>query len=457
MPTNVVQPGYTPADAVANAERQAKAVIRRARGAEQRLVKRITKHILEKEWNKAYYLCSVYLGSRSSRIYAVDRENQKLDRRRRKDARGHHGFDNRVSAVAVIAIADQLDLWQPSFEYVSCEELKKPSGGIRYVCAFGFGHKVRQAMVKRVLDCLTSRLHPRQYMLRGGVNAAIGDIGREITSRGFRCAAELDIKSCFGSFDEKKLPKLLPGIPERVVETSIVSTEMKLHHRTLPYNSKQPTNSLSKKFQQGLPQGSAASPYAAELLIALVLNEVSDGRLPASVLLVTYADNILVLGSAQDDVASACDVLTEAFKASAVGALELKTAGVKWLARGIDYLGYRIRSDGGSAIVRASSRNRDRIVRRVCSAARRKEPKLSIDRLARSWSASFKCDPTARHWLDQVVSAQHRDPLSTRMALQLSRYYAKSMLPSGRFSLAEVMFEMPRRLRPTKIRSSCIP
>ena len=80
---------------------------------------------------------------------------------------------------------------------------------------FGIENRALQYLVRSLLETVFVP-HPRQYLLQGGVKAAVYQLAKAMEA-GPVCAYELDIKDCYQSFDGKKLTSLIP-LPKEVSE-----------------------------------------------------------------------------------------------------------------------------------------------------------------------------------------------------------------------------------------------
>jgi hypothetical protein len=315
------------------------------------------------------------------------------------------------------AIAGKLDPWKGTEEPVSGYWKKKSSGkGHRFICKFGLENRALQYLVRDVLIAQLE-LHPNQYATRGGVHAAIKHT-KQALSDGYLWAAELDIKDCYPSFDESKLPNLLP-LPKEVTDNVIISKYLNLQGVGIPQvgQVEGPADddegdlvtlaASPAAARQGIPQGSAASDIIAEAMIAIVLKQV-----PSPGVIVAYADNILLLAKSESDVASMIEALGAALEAHPVGRLR---PSVKAFApvEPIEFLGHLLRCTEGVVRIEPSPRNLQKfeteVTRRLSclsntklpSGIRRKRRK-ELGRYIQSWTQQFKlCDD-----IDEIRSQQ---------------------------------------------------
>lgn len=167
--------------------------------------------------------------------------------------------------------------------------------------------------------------------------------------------------------------------------------------------------------RRGIPQGSAASPILAEMLLAPLLFQVPSGGV-----VVAYADNILLMAKSKSDVDAMTESLEIALKEHSAGQLWPK---IKSFPAGgpIDFLGHRLTADGDEVRVQPTRENRKKFERKMKSAlARLRKPTLTPaarDRLVRdlksdlsAHASNFKlCDGVKeyrQHWSARIASAE---------------------------------------------------
>src|SRR5262245_7028742 len=112
--------------------------------------------------------------------------------------------EDRPDKAKLASIAGSLDPSKGTDEPVR----KASSGKYRMILAFGIKNRALQYLVRDVLIAVLE-LHPNQYATRGGVHAAIKHTKQALID-GNIWAVELDINNYYPSFDEEKLPSLLP-------------------------------------------------------------------------------------------------------------------------------------------------------------------------------------------------------------------------------------------------------
>jgi hypothetical protein len=103
-----------------------------------------------------------------------------------------------------------------------------------------------------------------------------------------------------------------------------------------------------------LPQGSAASSLVAAMVFAHVLR---SARLPANVLLVNWADNLVVVGTTAKGVERAERTLRTCFCNSPVGHLHLRCDATGRIVEGFDWLGFHFERRRGLTTYRPSEKN----------------------------------------------------------------------------------------------------
>lgn len=344
-----------------------------ARRAEQKLIRRI-KACLETGRNgQARDLQRTYLRSFAAKLVAVHDANDKLKKW------------HRVTKDVLRQIAEEMHAWSGSVEPVHIRSIPKRNGDYRMVCSFGLRAKALQLLIGRAVTPF-SKFATCQFMFVGGRAAACAAV-RELLRSGYRHVVELDIKDCYGSFDNRRLHGFLP-LPRRVTEANIASDR-----RSLTHSNDDPGDLRNREIRsrRGIAQGSSLSPLVAETLIAAILKTLSEGDIPLDVVLVVYADNILVLGRSEASVEVAATSLGRSFRNSRVGSLVLHRTRCRRVCDGFDFLGYRFRVRAGRIAIRPSDKNLVKFAERCCDLryGDKKGSFADLDRYSRSWTNSF--------------------------------------------------------------------
>jgi hypothetical protein len=322
------------------------------------------------------------------------------------------------------AIAARIDPWRGTNEIVRVYRKRKSSkpGDYRLIMIFGIENRALQYLVLSLLEKVVEP-HPRQYLLRGGVQAAVHDVANEM-AKGPVYAYELDVKDCYPSFDGKKLQELIP-LPKEVIEHVITSRHLNLKGGTnicIEFGpadgheqSTKLTTALADAARRGIPQGSAVSPIVAEIVLALSLNAV-----PAIGTVFAYADNVLLLAASKSNAVAMKKALWSALEGHPVGRLQPK---VRYFGIGepIDFLGHRLTRLNGKVQIAPTTDNQQKFEARVMRAlALREQKKLSprqrqevmrdLKRYMKAWTAAFRlCDGIKQITAGLVggVSGQH--------------------------------------------------
>jgi Reverse transcriptase (RNA-dependent DNA polymerase) len=284
---------------------------------------------------------------------------------------------------------------------------------------FGIENRALQHLVLSVLYAI-AELHPRQFATRGGVPAAIAQVMKAMKA-GYIHAREIDIKDFYPSFDRNKLVESVP-VQKRVIERVLLSDHLNIippskpHHILSCFGAADkaqgevaPLEKYLAEARRGIPQGSAASPLLAEMLLAPLLFQVPAG---GKVVVVAYADNILVLAKTASDADAMTDSLELALKKHPAGPFSPK---IKSFSVGgpIEFLGHRVTAHGDKVRAQPTLENQEKFERRMKEGlARLRKPTLTPaarDRLARdlqsdlsSHVSNFKhCDGVKeyqQHW-----------------------------------------------------------
>lgn len=344
-----------------------------ARRAEQKLIRRIKACLETGRKRQARDLRRVYLCSFAAKLVAVHDANDKLKRR------------HRVTKDVLRQIAEDMHAWHGSMEPVRVRSIPKRNGDFRMVCSFGLRAKALQLLIGRVMTPFAEFANC-QFMFVGGRAAACAAV-RDLLRSGYRHVLELDIKECYGSFDNRRLHRFLP-LPRRVTEANIASNRRSLTH---VYDDPGDPHDREIKSRRGIAQGSSLSPLVAETLIATILKALPEGDIPPDVVLVVYADNILVLGRTDASVRIAATSLGRSFGHSRVGSLVLHRTRCRRVCNGFDFLGYRFRVRAGRIVIRPSDKNLAKFAERCCDLryGDKKGSFADLDRYSRSWTNSF--------------------------------------------------------------------
>jgi hypothetical protein len=372
-----------------------------------------------------------YLNSYHARLVATElaRRTMKPHRRFPKDL--------------VPSIASSLDPWAGTTEEARVNVVPKnsDSGDYRVTLDFGPENRALQYLLLCPLREIAD-LHPHQFGTgNGGSHAAIKHVAQAMQD-GFLWAVEIDIKNCFASFGGDGVVDFLP-LPKEVTEQVLLARNLNLvpgnlvdlfgeepggvHHT--PYGAPHtplrvpsfgPASGLGflgakvlAEARRGIPQGSAASPLVAEMLLALPLKQ-----LPKLGHVFGYLDNFLIMATSQDDAVSMAKALGCALQAHPAGPLRPKIRGLFHAGKPIEFLGHRLTAQHGAVIIEPSPAKRQefkaelkaglaRISGGSLPPAARSRKIQQLRTYIRSWTAAFRLWPGAeKHrdlWLAKVA------------------------------------------------------
>jgi Reverse transcriptase (RNA-dependent DNA polymerase) len=323
-------------------------------------------------------------------------------------------------------IAESLNAFQGTQEEVRLVLIRKKANTYRPTLDFGIESRALQHLVLSVLYAI-AELHPRQFATRG-VPAAIAEV-MEAMRAGYVHVREIDIKDFYPSFDGDKLVELVP-VQKKVIESVLLSERLHIVPSTLhhilscfgPADTDQkelaPMEMYLADARRGIPQGSAASPLLAEMLLAPLLFQVPAG---GKVVVVAYADNILVMAKTASDADAMTDSLELALKKHPAGQLSPKIKSFP-VDGPIEFLGHQVTAHGNEVRAQPTLENREKFEGRMMKRlARLRKPALTPavrDKLARdlrsdvsSYVTNFKhCNGVKedeQYWFQQIASAKH--------------------------------------------------
>lgn len=204
----------------------------------------------------------------------------------------------------------------------------------RTTYAFGPGKHALQCMVADLIKAMFPLPSGRHFTIDGGVKAALQAVD-EHTQQGFIYAIERDIEQFYPNVNLQGLAKLLRPLPGSVVMNVIGYRHG--HTGSSDDHSTEAVDDAPLPPRGLLAQGSAASPVAAEVLVANLLMGMPD-----DVRVMSYADNILILGRDLDSVRAADSDLAGRASDHECGPLGLKAPKecIITAPAGINFLGH---------------------------------------------------------------------------------------------------------------------
>jgi hypothetical protein len=281
-------------------------------------------------------------------------------------------------------------------------------------------------LVLRLLE-QAACIAPYQYTVSGGLHACIKHVAK-VMSSGPHWAVELDVVDCYQSFDGEKLKDLLP-VPREVSEHVLISEHLNLKGGIIAGITKSgpfgpaggPKSSMTLEetlaaARRGIPQGSAASSFIAETMLAIALREV-----PKLGDIVAYGDNCLLMAKEASDVVTMTEALETAFQAHPVGLLTPKRK-VFEPGEPIDHLSHCLTPQpSGKPRIDPSQKAQDKFERKMMrqlkylkyeklSSVARLRAQREARRYVHSWaSGAFGlCDEIGlheKHWLKRIAHA----------------------------------------------------
>lgn len=336
--------------------------IRRAEKQDRKLARRIERLIADGRHHQAMQLSRLRERSFSVKVVASNRVNQRRGARKRP-------------ASKVVDVAERINPLRPSRKRITVNALPKKDGSLRYVLAFGREDRVRQYIVRLISEPFFNPLDGQSAIKGRGISYAIGK-ARDAIMRGYRYALTMDIENFFPSIQLDDFAHHLP-VTKHLAATILPSNSAPLRAGTvLSRHSQQPeedtgrnkrrTNALSMldiehvRSQRGIPQGSAASPIVAEIAMQWLIS-----HLPNGVVVITYADDILVLSKTRKRAALSQRALERAARQHPAGNLSFKRKAIEHLKGGFDYLGYHFTMESGRALITPTIAQMNRIETRM--------------------------------------------------------------------------------------------
>lgn len=219
------------------------------------------------------------------------------------------------------ALGDRLNPFSPCFEPMQQREIEK-DGRIRLVDNYGPHKRAHQHIVADVIRA-TNPPRANQFMFNGGIPAALGAV-EAAHARGLTHAVELDVEGFYRNLPRECLAGLLRPLPEAVVDHVVWDMSIRMTGDGVSgfIWSRSAAPPLNASY--GLSLGSASSPIVGEVVIGRLLaaNEIDFDRD-----IITYADNLLVLGHSEQEAEARAERLTALALEPVYGALRLREKG----------------------------------------------------------------------------------------------------------------------------------
>lgn len=239
-----------------------------------------------------------------------------------------------ATPASIAAIAAKCNPFALCLEAV--ERLSIVRGGkVREVQKFGPIKRMMQALVADIIRALHPT-HGSQYVFHGGIPAALRAV-EAAYRRGMTHAVEVDAVDFYGSVPKASLADLLRPLPDAVVRH--VVWDESIRRATM----EPPTTIRIARLRppalnetSGLSLGAASSPVVGELIIRKLL---ADAGTASDVEVITYADNLLVLGRSEQDATARAAQLAALAETSSGGSLRFRERGQSRLPSPGEYHG----------------------------------------------------------------------------------------------------------------------
>ena len=232
------------------------------------------------------------------------------------------GLIGTASPQSIEELAQAIDPFAPSEERVEHRWIMKGERQ-RAVQSFGPLKRAQQIFVADMIRAL----HPpraNQYLFHGGIPAAVKAV-EAAYERGMTHAVELDVIGFYGCIPFTFLADVLRPLPEAVVRHVVFD-------ETIRTNVPVMSNTIIRRAgvpppldeTQGIPLGAATSPIAGEVIIGRLL---AANEIDFDLDVITYADNLLVLGRSEQEAFARADHLAGVAAKPAYGSLRLREKG----------------------------------------------------------------------------------------------------------------------------------
>jgi len=372
MAVAAIQPGRSP-----------RRRIKQARRHTEKLTRRIEKAVERGSACHARKLSRLLLLSCDAKFVATDEAAARLRSKQRLAPEGQE----------IISMAATVDVTRAPAATVRVHAVpKKNWPAFRPIHIFEAVDMARQRLVMRALRPFLP-VTPDQYATgNGGRNVAVARVAEIVASREQKWVATCDLKDFYPSLDRDWLRQNLP-VGEKVVTSTFLVEDDYGRFTWTGHGLWKPVCSeigLGVASQKGLPQGACSSPMIADYIVGLVLSGI---HLPDGVELINYADDFALIGRTRADVEQAVFTLRGAFMRHPSGDLRLTDDGIRRIADGFSFLGYRFRRRRGGPFILPTDDNmqrmRNRIAQYVVSILKGGATR-KLKGYLRSWQSSFR-------------------------------------------------------------------
>lgn len=327
-------------------------------------------------------------------------------------------------------VARELSAFQPFNEDVTPINLRSGNGRRRTTYSFGPRRHALQKMTADILKVIFPFPYAGHFTIYGGVRAALEAVSGHIRD-GFTFAIERDIRQFYPTVNIQGLVELLRPLPGSVVR-NVIAYRRTSQGESIPITTSA-DNDAPLPPGGTLAQGSAASPVAAEIVMARLLTPI----LP-DVRVVAYADNVLILGETLDVVENANSLLEARATLHPCGPLGLKPPLETHVVvgGGIEFLGSFGAYDGSSISWEPNDRAMSHLISTLENATSDEQIMTTINWMTK-WSRGYPL------W-DRDVAERYRIQLWAKLALNSNGPLSRNFIEAARKIRSYCLLELSK-------------
>ncbi|QWC88281.1 hypothetical protein [Cupriavidus metallidurans] len=213
---------------------------------------------------------------------------------------------------------DELNPSKPLHESCVVYYERKRSGGMRRLWEFGLCMTARQLLVSEALKAIYARRVWSQMIFNGGLPVGVADIKEALRHPELTHYAIVDVARFFDNVDLRGATQLLP-LDRRVLENTLCVSPPSDARVSMNRDTRICVSEvLDVNGRLALPQGAASSPVIAYGLLEQALPvRCLEHSFP-------YADDLLILGKSEEDVAAKVSLYEENLVRHPAGPLRLR-------------------------------------------------------------------------------------------------------------------------------------
>jgi hypothetical protein len=230
---------------------------------------------------------------------------------------------------------------------------RKKSGGHRIICDYGLLDTARQKLAVLSYGSTAEFADLQAGVPRRGRDFAVMRIDQHLRLERYKWGVHADIADCYGNMDPDRI-RDRHLIPEQVMEMVLTNRGKETQHKLIPGDPYTHRNWewVKPLALRGLPQGASSSSYFVYSQLKEPI-EVFSRQWGDRVALSNYCDDFQILTEKRTDWTVVLESLQVLLGEYTAGQIALRCPeGVRQIASGFDFLGFRFQRRAGKQYIR---------------------------------------------------------------------------------------------------------